>query len=77
MGKADILIDVHPDLEKDARSRLADNVAHLNGVLEAHFDPQHPGSHALHVEYDPGKISSEAILKEVKIVDPKADMAGL
>jgi len=77
MGKADILIDVHPDLEKEARAQLADNIANLNGVLEAHFGPQHPDSHALYVEYDPGKISSEAILKEVKIVDPKADMAGL
>ena len=77
MNKADILIDVHPDLNDDYRQQLETEITILNGVFHAHFDRKHPRSHGLFVEYDPQAISSKAVLDEVRLWDPKATMAGM
>lgn len=77
MNKADMLIDVHPDLGEDARDQLVTEVITVNGVLNAHFDSRHPRGHGLYVEYDPEAIRSSAVLNEVQQWDPQASMAGL
>ncbi|MBE9516682.1 MAG: hypothetical protein IME93_06855 [Proteobacteria bacterium] len=77
MNKADMLIDVHPDLSEDDREKLVDEIITLNGVLQAHFDPRHPHGHGLYVEYDPDAIHAKGVLEEVKRWDPQADMASL
>ena len=77
MNKADILIDVHPDLSSDERDTLETEIITVNGVLHAHFDPKHPRGHGLYVEYDPQVISARALLEEVRRWDEKATMSGL
>ena len=77
MNKADMLIDVHPDLSEDARDQLVTEVITVNGVLNAHFDPRHPHGHGLYVEYDPEAIQSRTVLNEVQQWDPQASMIGL
>jgi len=77
MNKADILIDIHPDFPDDKRTEIENDLRDLPGVVTAHFDVKHPGTHGLFVEYNPDVVNADAILKQARIVDSQATMSGL
>lgn len=75
MDMVDILINVHPNLTAEDRSRLEDDLRSVGGVLSVHFSPEHP--HLLTVEYDPTQTNSETLLKHLGERGVDASKIGL
>ena len=71
----DIVIHVHPELSEEQRANLQQEVHACEGVLSDCFMDEHP--HVFTVAYNPDLISSDEVLKQVRVWDPEATMAGL
>ena len=76
MNTADMLIYVHPELEKRSRADLERMVEGKIGVDCAEFD-HHVHPHALIVRYDPDMVRGIQILDMVRKADPQASIVGL
>jgi hypothetical protein len=76
MNTADMLIYVHPELDKDRRDALEKIVEGRIGVDCAQFD-SHSHHHAMMVRYDPDAIEGMQILNVVRNTDPAAAIVGL
>lgn len=63
MEIADFVIHVHTDLPAPERDKLAAEIGEQDGVVSAHFSPEH--THLLNVAYNPEATSSDALLKLV------------
>lgn len=75
MDITDILIHVHPTLSAGQRARIEEALSGNQGVVSAHFSPEHP--HVLTVAYDPEAAHAGQLLQIVREWDQAATMVGL
>ncbi|HEU0188029.1 MAG TPA: hypothetical protein VFR06_09075 [Gallionellaceae bacterium] len=76
MGRADMLIHVHPELDARERGELERSLMECDGVDCAEFN-RHSHPHALIVKYDPDTVEGMDILGRVRQLDPQAVRVGL
>ncbi len=72
---ADILFHIPASLEKQERSYIERDLQGCDGVLSAHFVPDHP--HMLEVAYNPMTISTSTLREHLSERGLKVSMAGL
>ncbi|GAO37430.1 hypothetical protein SCT_2855 [Sulfuricella sp. T08] len=75
MDLADFLINVHPELPMNERAQLEDEIGHMEGVVSACFNPNHP--HMMTVTYNPDAISSSKVMAQVGKHGIEASKVGL
>jgi hypothetical protein len=75
MDLADFLINVHPELPMNERTRLTDEICDMEGVVSACFSPEHP--HMMTVTYNPDAVSSGAVLERIGLRGIEASKVGL
>jgi len=72
---ADVTVHIDETLDTAQRLKLEDSVRALDGVVSYHNPDNKP--HLAVVEYDPGKVSSGAILAAVTGQGVHAELVGL
>lgn len=75
MDLADFLINVHPELPMNERTRLEDEISRMEGVVSACFSPEHP--HMMTVTYNPDAVSSGTVLARIGERGIEASKVGL
>ena len=64
MSIVDFMIHLNPELPLVERNQLESEIADMDGVVSAHFSPNHP--HMLEVAYNPDSVCSDALLECVR-----------
>lgn len=73
---ADFVVHLHPESQHDDREKIENELRARDGVVSVHFsEADHP--HAMVVAYNPGVVSAETLLAEIRKSDEHAVMAGL
>ena len=71
----DFIVHLHPDTTAECKGRIDKGLRAQDGVVSVHFNEEdHP--HALVVAYNPGAVSSNTLLAEIRKCDSEAVMAG-
>jgi len=75
MQLVDFLINVQAELPPDQRTELEADINHMDGVVSACFNLEHP--HMLTVAYNADAVTSSAVLERVGKRGIKANKIGL
>lgn len=75
MKMVDVLVHLDETAGHDQREGLEDQLRDMDGVVAATSHDDKP--HLLMVEYDPDRVSSAAILAQVKASGLHAEIVGL
>jgi hypothetical protein len=71
----DVTVHIDETVDHNGRERIADSLRALDGVVAASSHDERP--HLMIVEYNPDKVSSQAILARVQSAGVHAELVGL
>ena len=71
----DVTVHIDESVDHAGRERIADSLRALEGVLAAVSHDERP--HLMVVEYNPDRVTSQAILSRVKSAGVHAELVGL
>jgi hypothetical protein len=72
---ADVVVHIDQTLERDARSKIEDELRAIDGVVSVHNPDDRP--HLSVIEYNPDRTNSAAILSTVTNQGVHAELIGL
>jgi hypothetical protein len=72
---ADVVVHIDQTLEREARSKIEDELRAIDGVVSVHNPDDRP--HLSVIEYNPDRTNSAAILSTVTSQGVNAELIGL